>query len=48
MVRGKGLPFGIKRKIAEHFQENGYSKTTRISAQQLYEDLTKTEKILDR
>ena len=46
--RGEGIPLTIKRKLVERFENHGFSKKNKFSAQNLYKDLTKTDKILHR
>ena len=46
--RGKGIPFHIRKKIAEHFEENGFDKRSRRSAEEIYDELSKSVKPIPR
>ena len=48
MGRGKGIPLEIKRKIAQHFDEHGFNKSARKSAQDMYDKMSETPRLLDR
>ena len=48
MGRGAGIPIDIRIKLAKHFQDNGYNKKSRAAAQKLYEELSKSERLLHR
>ena len=45
--RGK-ISFHIKRKIAEHFEKNGFDKQSRKSAIKIYDDLSESENAISR
>ena len=46
-MRGQGYPIEIKRKIAEHFAENGYNKKSRKVANEIYAKMSATDKKMD-
>ena len=46
--RGKGIPFEIKIKIAEIFEKEGFNKDTRLSAEELYDKLSKSANPISR
>ena len=48
MGRGKGIPIQIKRKIAKHFEENGFNKRSKREARKMIEDLSNSERFFDR
>ena len=48
MGRGKGIPIQIKRKIAKHFEENGFNKRSRLEARIIYENCTNSDRFFDR
>ena len=37
--RGAGIPVELKKKLAEHFEANGYTRKSRTEAPTLYENL---------
>ena len=41
MSKRKTISFHIKRKIAEHFVQNGFDKQTRKSAEKIYDELSR-------
>ena len=48
MARGTGIPIELKRKLAEHFEKNGFTKKSRMEAQTLYESLSNSDRYLTR
>ena len=48
MGRGAGIPIEIKKKLAEHFEKNGFTKKSRLEAQTLYESLSNSDRYLHR
>ena len=47
-MRGQGIPIHIRREIAKLFKASGFTKSTKLEAQKLYEDLSKSDRILHR
>ena len=50
MVKGAGerIPLDIKVKIARHFEANGFNKRTRLSAEEMYYELSKSSRPITR
>ena len=50
MVKGAGerVPLNIKVKIARHFEANGFNKRTRLSAEEMYYELSKSSRPITR
>ena len=44
MGRGKGIPIEIRRKIAKHFEENGFDEKTRKQAREIYENSSNSKR----
>ena len=48
MGKGAGIPTDLKIKIARHFEDNGYTKKSRLDAQSLYKTHAKSDRFLHR
>ena len=48
MGRGAGIPIEFKKKLAEHFEKNGFTRKSRKEAQTLYESLSNSDRYLTR
>ena len=48
MGRGKGIPIEIRRKIAKHFEENGFNKRSKREAREIFENMTNTDRTFER
>ena len=48
MGRGKGIPLEIKIEIAKIFEKDGFNAQTRISAEELYDKLSKSANPIPR
>ena len=46
--RGNGIPMNIKQRIAQHFKDNGFNKRSRLSAEELYYEISNSEKPISR
>ena len=47
-IRGKGIPIEIRIKIARYFEEHGFDKKSRLAAREMYEELSKSDRFIDR
>ena len=48
MGRGQGIPIEIRRKIAKYFEEHGYDEESKLAAREMYEELSKSDRFIDR
>ena len=45
---GERIPLDIKVKIAKHFEANGFNKRTRLSAEEMYYELSRSSRPITR
>ena len=48
MGRGQGIPIEIRRKIAKYFEEHGYDEESKLAAREMYAELSKSDRFIDR
>ena len=48
MGRGEGIPIEIRKKIAQYFEEHGFDAASKLAARKIYEELSKSNRFLNK